>query len=90
MVLEKPAPKADEPVVGRFVVQIGAFSDAVRAQDVRIKVERMGIKTYVQEVKTQEGKRIRVRVGPFRVRSDAEKMSQKIKKMDISATVLRL
>ena len=53
---------------GRFVVQVGAFADAAKAREARAKVERAGLKTYTHVAETKDGKRIRVRVGPFDTR----------------------
>lgn len=84
---EKPADKA---VVGRFVVQFGAFTDAALAREARVKVERSGMKTYAQIAETPAGKKIRVRVGPFEKRSEAEKAAEKIKKAGLPAAILEL
>jgi len=75
---------------GRFVVQVGAFADAARAQEVRLKVERSGLKTYTHVAETKDGKRIRVRVGPFTTKADAEKAAEKIKKLNLPAVLLTL
>jgi len=102
--LSTPAPAAVKPTVPaapksaqaaapakeRFVVQIGAFSDATRAREAHLKLERAGLKTYTQEVVTKEGRRIRVRVGPFDSKAQADKAAEKIKKLDLPAAVLTL
>jgi DedD protein len=75
---------------GRFVVQVGAFADAARAQEVRMKVESAGLKTYTQVAETKDGKRIRVRVGPFSSKVEAEKAAEKIKKLNLPAVLLTL
>lgn len=75
---------------GRFVVQIGAFSDAVKAHEARVKLEKAGLKTYTQVVQPKEGKRIRVRVGPFESKPDADKVAEKIRKLDLPAAILEL
>lgn len=75
---------------GRFVVQIGAFSDAAKAQEARLKLERAGLKTYTQVVQPKEGKRIRVRVGPFETKAEADRVAEKIKKLDLPAAILEL
>ncbi len=74
----------------RFVVQIGAFADAVRAREVRLRVERAGLKTYTHVAKTKDGDRTRVRVGPFGTKAEADKAAEKIKKLDLPAAVLTL
>ena len=78
------------PTEGRFVVQVGAFADATRAQEVRLKLERAGLKTYTHVAETKDGKRIRVRVGPFGARAEAEKSAEKIKKLNLPAALLTL
>jgi DedD protein len=85
----EPEKKA-EASEGRFVVQVGAFSDVARAKEVRLKVEHAGLKTYTHVAQTKEGSRIRVRVGPFGSKVEADKAAQKIKKLDLPATILTL
>lgn len=85
----KDAPKsADAPV--RSVVQVGAFADLAKAREVRTKLESAGIKTYTQDVETKDGKRTRVRVGPFATKEEADKAAEKIRKLNLQATVLKL
>ena len=74
----------------RFVVQVGAFADADKAREARSKVERSGIKTYTQVVETKDGKRTRVRVGPFPDRAEADKAAARIRSLDLSPSVLTL
>jgi DedD protein len=75
---------------GRFVVQVGAFADAEKAREARTRLERAGLKTYTQEVQTKEGVRIRVRVGPYGQRADADKAAERIKALSLPASVLSL
>lgn len=75
---------------GRFVVQVGAFAEKDKAQQVRLKVERAGMKTYTNVAQTKEGARTRVRVGPFTTRAEAEKAAAKIKTLDLPAAILTL
>lgn len=74
----------------RFIVQVGAFADADKAREVRLKLEKAGLKTYTQVVEPKEGRRIRVRVGPFATKQDADKAAEKIKKLDLPASILEL
>lgn len=89
---QKPASAAVAAAAasGRFVVQIGAFSDAAKAHEARVKLEKAGMKTYTQVVEPKEGKRIRVRVGPFESKGNADKTAEKIRKLDLPASVLEL
>jgi DedD protein len=75
---------------GRYVVQVGAFADASKAREVRAKVERAGLKTYTHVAETRDGRRIRVRVGPFPTRGEADKAASKIKGLDLPAAILTL
>ncbi len=87
----KEPPSTSTPATeDRLVVQVGAFADAAKAREARLKLERAGLKTYTQEVQTKDGLRIRVRVGPFGSRADADKAADKIRKLDLSAAILTL
>lgn len=81
------APAAGE---GRLIVQVGAYADASKVRDARAKLEKAGIKTYTQVTDSADGKRTRVRVGPFSTRADAEKAASKIKTLDLPAAILTL
>lgn len=74
----------------RFVVQVGAFADAGAARDTRLKVEQLGMKTYTQVASTASGNRIRVRVGPFATRDEADKALAKARAAGLTAVVLTL
>ena len=84
----KDAPKSEELV--RSVVQVGAYADPAKAREVRAKLESAGFKTYAQEVETKDGKRIRVRVGPFSTKEEADKTAEKIRKLNLQTSVLKL
>ncbi len=84
-----PAPTAAEKP-SRFVVQAGAFADNASAKEVRGKVDKLGLKTFVETANTPEGKRIRVRVGPFNSKEEAEKAQARMKSGGVSAVVLNL
>lgn len=74
----------------RYVVQVGSFADESRARDVRAKLERAGLKNYTQAVETKDGRRIRVRVGPFASKAEAERAAEKCRKLDLPGAVLSL
>ena len=94
----KPAPKPVEAAKtddatkddGRYVVQIGAFAEVTSARDARMKVEGLGLKTYTQVIESATGRRIRVRVGPYATKAEAEKAAAKIKADGLQAAVLVL
>lgn len=74
----------------RFVVQVGAFADVVKAREARVKLEKSGLKTYTQVVESKEGRRIRVRIGPFESKHEADMAAERIKKLDLPAAILEL
>lgn len=74
----------------RLVVQVGAYAEDDRVREVRQKLERAGLKTYVHTANLPEGKRTRVRVGPFDNRADADKAAARIKALGLPAAVLTL
>jgi DedD protein len=86
----EPASAAGAAGAGRFIVQVGAYADSKSAQEARMKVERLGLKTYTQAVETPDGKRIRVRVGPFANREEADKAAAKVRGGGLSTAVLSL
>ena len=99
----KPAPKPAEAKAadtrpptdaakddGRYVVQIGAFAEVTGAREARMKVEAMGLKTYTQVIESASGRRIRVRVGPYATKAEAEKAAARIKSGGLQAAVLVL
>lgn len=97
----KPVPKAgdkvaaeaeDKPATGdeRIVVQVGAFAEVERAREARLKLERAGLKTYTHVADTSQGKRIRVRMGPFATRAEADKAAARAKALGLPAALLWL
>ena len=84
---ESASQSAAEP---RFVVQVGAFADPASARDIRLKLEKLGLKTYAQTVDTDAGKRTRVRIGPFPSRAEADKAAARVREAGVTPAVLKL
>lgn len=84
------APAAAASAGGRFVVQVGAYSDAATLREARSKVEKLGLKTYTQVIENEAGKRTRVRLGPFASRDEASAAAAKIKAAGLPANILAL
>ncbi|WP_152606566.1 SPOR domain-containing protein [Aquabacterium sp. NJ1] len=85
---DKPADK--DKASTRYVVQFGAFADANTAHEARMKIERLGVKTYAQQVDTPAGKRIRVRMGPYTDKAEAEKAMATLRKAGLTGALLTL
>jgi len=84
-----PAASASSPQV-RYTVQVGAFADVQKAREARHALEKAGLKTYTQVVNGADGRRIRVRVGPWTDKAEADKASAKIKSLNLPAQLLTL
>ena len=74
----------------RYIIQVGAFADPAKAREVRLKLEKAGFKTYTHVAETKEGQRIRVRVGPFGSKAEADKVAAKVKTLSLPAAILTL
>ena len=83
-------PESAASASGRFVVQVGAYNDPERLRAARQKVEKLGYKTYTQDVDSPTGKRTRVRVGPFDSRQEADAVATKVKASGMQANILAL
>jgi DedD protein len=57
---------------------------------VRAKAQKAGVSTFTQVVETSDGKRTRVRVGPFDSREAAEKAAAQVKAAGLPGSVLTL
>ena len=87
---DKPADKPADTAAPRFVVQVGAYADDAKAREVRSRLEKAGLKTYTHVAETKDGKRTRVRLGPFATKDEADKAAARAKTMNLQATVLTL
>ena len=75
--------------IERFVVQLGAFSDATKAKNQQRSLESNGIKkAYTEMIKNENIKVTRVRVGPFSTREAAEKEQKKLKELGVNGVVI--
>jgi DedD protein len=83
-------PAANEKTAERFIVQFGAYSDETKVKDLRFKLEKAGVKTYTHVAQTSEGKRTRVRAGPFVTREEAQKVINKTKSLQSNAVILTI
>lgn len=85
-----PSSSSSPAASTRLVVQVGAFAEQSRAQDVRRRLEAAGLKTYTQVANTADGPRIRVRLGPFDTRAEADRAAQAVQRLGLTASVLTL
>jgi DedD protein len=93
-----PVARASEPrsaapaaaAEARFVVQVGAYTDAATLREARQKVEKLGLKTYTQVIEGDASRRTRVRVGPFATRAEAQEALARLKAAGLPGNLLAL
>jgi DedD protein len=72
---------------GEYLVLIGAFTNEANVKNIKTKLGEQGIKTFTEPLETPQGKKIRVRAGPFSSRDAAEKALEKMQRIGVSGTV---
>jgi DedD protein len=85
-----PATSASTKAETRFVVQVGAFANAGSARAQADKARKAGVRVYTETVKTAQGERTRVRVGPFASREAADQARAKLKSIGLESSVVPL
>ncbi|PIF12081.1 SPOR domain-containing protein [Janthinobacterium sp. 13] len=85
---EKVQDKAHDAGSGKFVVQVAALATQDKVDELQDKLREAGIKSYTQKVSSPAGERIRVRVGPFGSREDAEKTRAKLQKLGLGGSLV--
>ncbi len=70
-----------------FVVQLGAFSDQLKAKQQQANLVSNGFKAYTETLKIDNNEVTRVRIGPFMTRSAAESELKKLKKIGLDGVV---
>lgn len=87
-----PAPAPVPPVKPqvappKFHINVGLFASDTNARNAYAKLKQAGLPAYTQEVESKQGKRTRVRVGPFETRADAEAAAETIHALKLDAIV---
>ncbi len=85
-----PAPASAPKSAAHFAVQLGAFANAGSARAQADKARKAGVRVYTETVKTAQGERTRVRVGPFASREDAEQARTRLKSIGVESAVVPL
>ena len=83
---EPAAAKETAATNERFMVQIGAFAEASKANEIKSK---LGGGAFTQTIDTKDGKRTRVRMGPYKSREEAEKAAARAKAQGLPASVFK-
>ena len=82
-----PAPGAAADGGGPYLILIGAFSNAANVKQLQVKIGELGIKVFTEPLDSPEGKKTRVRAGPFASREAADKALDKMKRIGVSGVI---
>lgn len=83
------AGKSPEPVNAgaQHVILIGAFANQANVKNLQTKLGQLGIKVYTEPLDSPQGKKMRVRAGPFPNREAGEKALEKMKRIGVSGVL---
>ncbi len=90
------AAKADKPDISdkadkkpaRLMVQIAALASKEKVAELQGKLKAAGIVSHTQTIATNNGERIRVRIGPFGSREEADKARSRLSGIGLTGTVV--
>ncbi len=83
----KASEAATNSVGAPYVILLGAFTSTANVKQLQSKMAELGIKTYTEVLESPEGKKTRLRAGPFASREAADKALDKIKRIGVSGVV---
>ena len=87
---ETVSAKTNQMGATAWVVQLGSFSSQENATALNLKLREAGYPAFIEPLKRETGMAYRVRVGPELLRSDAQKMKDKLtSEMQIDGMVIR-
>ncbi len=71
----------------QYVILIGAFADPANVKNLQTKLSQLGIKVYTEPLDSPQGKKTRVRAGPFPTREAGEKALEKMKRIGVNGVL---
>jgi DedD protein len=84
-----PAAAAPAAASSGYTVQAGSFAERAKANEVTVKLTKAGVTYYTQDALARDGSpRIRVRLGPFETKQEAERISARINQLGIKTIIL--
>lgn len=81
--------KAESPLAG-FAVQLGAFRDAKRVDDLKKRLADLKINHFLERRDTADGELVRFRAGPFSSRAEAEAIQKKLAANGLEGSIVSL
>lgn len=82
-------PAQPAAVAPRYYINVGLFAQSSNARKAHAKLIDAGLVSVRQAVKSRQGKLIRVRVGPFDSRAQADAAAEKIHALQLDAIVIQ-
>ncbi|MDZ7866942.1 SPOR domain-containing protein [Acidovorax sp.] len=83
---------AEPPMVGSapgFYINVGLFAEEANARKTQSRLLNEGLPAFRQPLESAKGTRIRVRVGPFDSKAEADTAAQTIQRMGLEAVVFK-
>jgi len=77
------------PLLHVWVLQVGAYAQPAHAQRALTQVRALGLEAGVEAYDTPRGRLLRVRVGPFTRRAEAEQAAQRVRARQLPVLLLR-
>ncbi|MFZ6753081.1 SPOR domain-containing protein [Undibacterium sp. Dicai25W] len=84
----KTAAKTTDVEHSSYVVQVAALATQEKVDELQSKLKAASIKSYTQKVATSSGDKIRIRVGPFESKEEADKMRAKLVKLGLNGSLV--
>ncbi len=73
---------------GQYVILIGAFANPANVKQLQGKIGDLGIKVFTESLDAPDGKKTRVRAGPFASPEAAAKALEKMKRIGVNGVVV--
>jgi DedD protein len=70
--------------VAQYAIQIGVFADKANVERLESRIAALGMKSYTDQV----GDKMRIRVGSFQSRAEADKAASRLQDAGIQAKVV--
>ncbi|MBC3935352.1 SPOR domain-containing protein [Undibacterium sp. CY7W] len=80
--------KAEHTEKSSYTVQVAALASQEKVDELQSKLRSANIRSYTQKVATSSGDKIRVRIGPFESKEEADKARAKLDKLGLSGTLV--
>ncbi|MFA7291156.1 MAG: SPOR domain-containing protein [Rhodocyclaceae bacterium] len=77
----------EKAAAGEYVILIGAFANPANVKQLQTKLGELGLKVYTETLDSPQGKKTRVRAGPFPSRDAADKALEKMKRIGVNGVV---